>query len=74
MFTGLIEEIGRVASRTPTGGEARVRIACKAGVGKNVPGGALVMGESIAIDGACLTVVAIHADGDRKSTRLNSSH
>jgi riboflavin synthase len=63
MFTGLIEEIGKVAARTARGGEARVRIECTMGVGKNLPGGALEMGESIAIDGACLTVVAIHADG-----------
>jgi riboflavin synthase len=63
MFTGLIEEIGKVASRTARGGEARVRIACNMGGAEDSSGGALVMGESIAIDGACLTVVAIHPDG-----------
>ena len=55
MFTGLIEELGSVAAKNTSAGEARLRIRCGFG--------ALVMGESIAIDGACLTVVAIHPDG-----------
>lgn len=63
MFTGLIEEVGSVAGKALRGGEARLRIACKMGVGSDAPGGPLAMGESISVDGACLTVVAIHADG-----------
>ena len=63
MFTGLIEEVGKIAALNARGGEARLRVECKMGVGSEKPGGALVMGESIAIDGACLTVVAIHANG-----------
>ncbi|MEO8878733.1 MAG: riboflavin synthase [Polyangiaceae bacterium] len=63
MFTGLIEEVGSIVAKKASGGEARLRIRCVFGVGNAAPGGSLVMGESIAIDGACLTVVAIHADG-----------
>ncbi len=63
MFTGLIEEVGKIAASNEHGGEARLRIECSMGVGSSKPGGALVMGESIAIDGACLTVVAIHPNG-----------
>ena len=63
MFTGLVEEVGQVAAKTERGGEARLRIRCRMGVGKDAPGGPLVMGESIAVNGACLTVVAIHDDG-----------
>jgi riboflavin synthase len=63
MFTGLIEEVGKIASRNARGNEARLRVECNMGVGSDKPGGALAMGESIAIDGACLTVVAIHPNG-----------
>lgn len=63
MFTGLIEEVGKIGSRTARGNEARLRVECNMGVGREKSGGALVMGESIAIDGACLTVVAIHDNG-----------
>jgi riboflavin synthase len=67
MFTGLIEEVGKVASRHARGGEARLRIECKMGRVDRAAGAGeddvLVMGESIAIDGACLTVVAIHPNG-----------
>lgn len=55
MFTGLIEEVGRVEARTPLEGGARFRLA--AGFS-----GELAEGESVALDGACLTVV--EADHD----------
>jgi riboflavin synthase len=72
MFTGLIEEVGKVASRHARGGEARLRIECNMGrldraagapEGRAGADDVLAMGESIAIDGACLTVVAIHPNG-----------
>ena len=63
VFTGLVEEIGVVSATQTRGKEARIRIACKMGVGPTAPGGPLAMGESISVSGACLTVVAIHADG-----------
>lgn len=63
MFTGLVEEVGVISAKQTRGKEARVRVACKMGVGPQAPGGRLAMGESISVSGACLTVVAIHADG-----------
>jgi len=48
MFTGLVEEIGRVARLTRRGPGARVVIDAKMAP--------LVLGESIAVDGVCLTV------------------
>ena len=55
MFTGLIEEIGILRSATGLGGEKRLTIECR-----RVAEG-LAMGDSIAVDGACLTVTAFGA-------------
>jgi riboflavin synthase len=54
MFTGLIEEVGRVAgvARLPSG--KGLRLAIEAGIlGEPMP-----LGASLAVDGVCLTVVA----------------
>lgn len=53
MFTGLIEGVGRMASRETRGGDARLTID----VG-SLPFADVEMGESIAVNGVCLTVVA----------------
>jgi len=53
MFTGLIEGVGRLATRELRGGDARLRIA----VG-SLPFTDVQLGESIAVNGVCLTVVA----------------
>ncbi|MFW6437844.1 MAG: riboflavin synthase [Armatimonadota bacterium] len=50
MFTGLIQEVGSVRSVRPGGGGAEVEIAAP-GIGQ-----AAVVGESIAVNGTCLTV------------------
>ena len=52
MFTGLVEEIGRVAAVTRTGAAARLRIETA------LPLADLAAGASIAVSGACLTVSA----------------
>jgi len=52
MFTGLIEGVGRLASRELHGGDARLRIE----VG-TLPFDDARLGESISVNGACLTVV-----------------
>lgn len=57
MFTGLIEAIGTIASCTPTAGGLAVRIR------GHLPGEPLVLGESVACSGPCLTVSVIHEDG-----------
>ena len=68
MFTGLIEGVGHLASREPRGGDARLRIA----VG-TLPFDHVVPGESISVNGACLTVVAFdeaHFDVDASTETL----
>ena len=48
VFTGLVEERGTLLSRTPRGAGARVTIGCAMSP--------LELGESISVDGVCLTV------------------
>jgi riboflavin synthase len=50
VFTGLVEEKGTLRARTPRGPGARVRIGC------TLAQPALELGESISVDGVCLTV------------------
>jgi len=56
MFTGIVSKTGRVVSVSHSGGAARVEI--------NAPGfwDDLSLGDSVAVDGVCLTVIEI-ADG-----------
>lgn len=58
MFTGLIAGVGTLAAREPRGGDARLRI--EAGT---LPFEGVQLGESIAVNGCCLTVVAFDATG-----------
>ena len=51
MFTGLIEALGKVNSLTTRRGGKRLAVSAE------LPGGAYQRGESIAVDGVCLTVV-----------------
>jgi riboflavin synthase len=53
MFTGLVEELGSVVAVTPAEGGARIRIEA----GHVLDGAEL--GDSIAVNGTCLTVVAL---------------
>lgn len=63
MFTGLVEETGRIVSVEQGLGDS-VRMTLEAGA---VPGG-VAIGDSVAVNGCCLTVVAI--DGERLSFDL----
>lgn len=57
MFTGIVEELGRVEAITHTQGEgARLRI------GANLVLADVGLGDSIAVNGCCLTVVAMHTE------------
>lgn len=58
MFTGLIEGVGRLAARELRGGDARLWI--DAG---SLPFTHVRLGESISVNGVCLTVVAFDARG-----------
>lgn len=57
MFTGLIAGVGALAARDMRGGDARLRIATG-----TLAFDALQHGESIAVNGVCLTVVAFDAE------------
>jgi riboflavin synthase len=57
MFTGLVAATGVLTARLARGPGARLRFRTE------LDGGPLALGESIAIDGCCLSVVEIHADG-----------
>lgn len=68
MFTGLIEAVGRLAQRDMRQGDARLRIE----VG-TLPFDGVQLGESIAVNGVCLTVVAFgtdHFDADASNETL----
>ncbi|MEO6929589.1 MAG: riboflavin synthase [Casimicrobiaceae bacterium] len=54
MFTGIIEAMGRVVADSPAGEGRRIAIDAQALDVSDV-----VVGDSIAVDGCCLTVVAI---------------
>ena len=56
MFTGLIEGVGALASREARGGDARLVIDTG-----TLPFDGVQLGESIAVNGCCLTVVAFDA-------------
>ena len=57
MFTGLVEEVGHVRDVAVTDGAARLAIACRT-VLDDLP-----LGASVAVDGCCVTVGAVDADG-----------
>ena len=52
MFTGLVEEVGRIAALTIADGSARLEVTCR-DVLDDLP-----LGASIALDGCCVTVSA----------------
>jgi len=57
MFTGLVAATGELAAREPRGPGARLRVRAR------FADGPLALGESIAVDGCCLSVVEILGDG-----------
>src|SRR5574344_2105112 len=58
MFTGIIEAVGSIRSLTPKGGDVRVRVA----TGK-LDLTDVKLGDSIAVNGICLTAVELPGDG-----------
>jgi riboflavin synthase len=56
MFTGIIESIGRIRALEPLGGDVRLHIDTG-----TLDIGDVVLGESIAVSGVCLTVIAFDA-------------
>ncbi|HLT43098.1 MAG TPA: riboflavin synthase [Luteimonas sp.] len=77
MFTGIIEGVGRLAAREPRGGDVRFTFAT--GTLPWLGSGAddIRMGESIAVNGVCLTVVdfdsaAFEADASNETLALTT--
>ena len=58
MFSGLVKGIGRVVSRTNSGGDSRFVIETG-----NAAIGPLAVGGSIAVNGVCLTAVTVTPGG-----------
>src|SRR3954470_8851165 len=70
MFTGLVESVGEVVERKATAGGFRMRIATPLA-------GELAPGDSLAVNGVCLTVVLaehgeIHADVGPETIRVTT--
>jgi riboflavin synthase len=65
MFTGLVEALGRVARVVEEGPGRRMTLAWPAPRGSEA--GPLALGESVAVNGCCLTVVAIGAGNENES-------
>lgn len=57
MFTGLVEEMGTVRDLVTVGEETRLSIAAK------TSRDGLALGDSVCVDGACLTVVELDPEG-----------
>ena len=58
MFTGIIEALGDIAAIEMRGGDMRVRIRSR-----DLPMSEVKLGDSIATNGVCLTVVELPGDG-----------
>ena len=56
MFTGIVQDVGRIRSLEPRGGDVRLVV----GVDR-LPLGRCALGDSIAVSGVCLTVTAFDA-------------
>jgi riboflavin synthase len=57
VFTGIIQEVGQVREIAARGGDVRLAIACG-----RIARDRLNLGDSVAVNGVCLTVAAITAD------------
>ena len=58
MFTGIIKATGRIAAMDHRGGDVRMRIESR-----HLPWADYDVGDSIAVNGVCLTAVELHDDG-----------
>lgn len=58
MFTGIIQAVGEVATLQQRGGDVRLRIRTR-----KLDLGDVVLGDSIAVNGVCLTAVELPGDG-----------
>jgi riboflavin synthase len=76
MFTGIIQSVGRVAALEPRGGDLRITFDVRE-LAARIDAARLAPGESVAINGACLTVLDPHdghfsADCSRETLNLTT--
>ena len=57
MFTGLVEDVGQISSVVPHGVGGRLLITC------SFPDGGVAVGDSVAVDGVCLTATQASVGG-----------
>jgi riboflavin synthase len=58
VFTGIIQAVGEIVVATPVGGDLRLRVRSK-----TLPLDDVQLGDSIATNGVCLTVIELPGDG-----------
>lgn len=58
MFTGIIRDKGRIVAMKRQDGDVRMKVSSR-----GLPWADFEVGESIAVNGACLTAVELHEDG-----------
>jgi riboflavin synthase len=58
MFTGIVQSVGALRRIEPRGGDVRLAIATA-----KLPMADVALGDSIAVNGVCLTAIALTADG-----------
>ena len=58
MFTGIIKAKGSITAMNKQGGDVRLTVRSD-----GLPWGDYEIGESIAVNGVCLTAVVLHEDG-----------
>jgi len=67
MFTGIIKAKGTIAAMSPKGGDVRLSVRSA-----GLPWSEYEIGESIAVNGVCLTAVALHDDGFETDVSLET--
>jgi riboflavin synthase len=72
LFTGIIQDVGRVQASEPRGGDVRLLIACT-----RLDMSGLRVGDSICVQGCCLTATEVHgrtfsADISRETLELTT--
>ena len=58
MFTGIVKALGRIEAMTPAGGDMRLKVTAD-----GLPWADYEPGESIAVNGVCLTAVELYGNG-----------
>ncbi len=76
MFTGIIQATGRVAAVAPRGGDLRLTVDVS-DLAARIDASRLALGESVAVSGVCLTVIAFDgrsfvADVSRETLQLTT--